>query len=139
VFKVREFTVQDWNGYPINLKWNASIVPPTKTGDAPDTEMQVFSLGNAIPSVKALTFHRALPEAELAAAANGAVDFTIDAVYDESAISERGLPNKAHSSMASFIVKGIKKLAGDPNAAGDGVAKATFKIKARLDGNNMIS
>ncbi|KAJ3416383.1 adenyl-nucleotide exchange factor sse1 [Chytridiales sp. JEL 0842] len=136
VFKVRDFTVQDWNGYPINLSWDAALVPPTKTGEIPDTDMEVFGLGNSIPSVKALTFARILPEDELAAH-NGSVSLDIHAHYGD--VSGRSLPFTPENNwIGTFTVKGIRKLNGDPNAAGDGIGKATIKLKARLDGNQIV-
>ncbi|KAJ3331912.1 adenyl-nucleotide exchange factor sse1 [Blyttiomyces sp. JEL0837] len=136
VFKVRDFAVQDWNTYPINLSWDPAVVPPTKTGEAPETTMEVFGVGNPIPSAKVLTFHRALPEQELVQH-HGVVSFDVDAKYAEEAF-ERGIPVVPEGWIGKFTVKGIKKLHGDPNAAGDGVAKATLKLKAKLDASNLL-
>ncbi|KAJ3129656.1 adenyl-nucleotide exchange factor sse1 [Physocladia obscura] len=130
VFKVRDFSVQDWNGYPINLSWDASLVP----GVEGESNMEAFGFGNPIPSVKALTFHRKLPEAELAEN-NGHVKFDIEAKYASSA----NRPLVPKNWIGKFSITGIKKVNGDPNAAGEGVSKATIKVKARLDGNNLIA
>ncbi|KAJ3070834.1 adenyl-nucleotide exchange factor sse1 [Podochytrium sp. JEL0797] len=138
VFKVRDFSVQDWNGYPINLSWDAALVPAKKSGEAGDAEMEAFPIGNAVPSSKALTFHRRLPETELAAS-NGHVKFEIEAKYASSAVSERHIPFTPENKIGTFVISGIKKLTGDPNACGDGVAKATIKLKAHLDANNLMT
>ncbi|KAJ3001856.1 UNVERIFIED_CONTAM: adenyl-nucleotide exchange factor sse1, partial [Siphonaria sp. JEL0065] len=138
VFKVRDFTVQDWNGYPINLSWDPSLVPAKKSGEAGDSSMEAFPVGNVIPSSKGLTFYRRVPETELAEH-NGHVKLTVDAIYDASATADRQLPFVAGNKLASFTVTGIKKLSGDPNACGDGVGKATIKLKAHLDGNNLVT
>ncbi|KAJ3241566.1 adenyl-nucleotide exchange factor sse1 [Chytriomyces hyalinus] len=136
VFKVREFSVQDWNHYPISLSWDAALVPATKTGEAGVSHMEAFGIGNAIPSNKGLTLTRKLPEAELAEN-NGHVKFEVEAKY-EAAAKTRGLPHVPQDWIGKFTITGIKKLSGDPNAAGDGIAKATIKVKARLDANNLI-
>ncbi|KAH6563025.1 hypothetical protein BASA60_010942 [Batrachochytrium salamandrivorans] len=67
IFKVRDFTTQEWNGYPIDLSWDASQAPATKSGEQVVTNMEAFALGNAIPSSKILTFVRTLKDDELAA------------------------------------------------------------------------
>ncbi|ORY43782.1 HSP70-domain-containing protein [Rhizoclosmatium globosum] len=138
VFKVRDFTVQDWNGYPITLAWDSKLVPAKKNGEAGEAEMEAFQVGNAIPSSKALTFFRRMPETELAEH-NGHVKLDINAVYDGVALDARQLPFVRDNKIGTFTVTGIKKLAGDPNACGDGVGKATIKLKAHLDGNNLIT
>ncbi|KAI9335190.1 heat shock protein 70 family [Zopfochytrium polystomum] len=135
VFKVRDFAVQDWNAYPIQLHWDPAVVPRTKSGEVPETIIEVFGTGNAIPSAKALTFYRSLTESELAAN-NGVVSFDIEAIYAQG---PEDMPKVENGSLGKFSVKGVRKLSGDPNAAGDGIAKATIKLKARLDGSNFIT
>jgi heat shock protein 4 len=51
VFKVRDFSVQDFNAYPIQLSWDASIVPPSKSGES-EISMEPFPYKNLIPSTK---------------------------------------------------------------------------------------
>ncbi|KAJ3340463.1 adenyl-nucleotide exchange factor sse1 [Entophlyctis luteolus] len=131
VFKVRDFSVQDWNSYPISISWDASLVP----GVAGESSMEAFGVGNAIPSSKALTFYRKLPEDELAQN-GGRVKFDIQAKYSGGS---SGRPLVPKNWIGNFSITGIKKVNGDPNAAGEGVSKATLKIKARLDGNGLIS
>ncbi|KAJ3101618.1 adenyl-nucleotide exchange factor sse1 [Phlyctochytrium planicorne] len=135
-FKVRDFSVQDWNSYPIFLSWDASLVPPSKSGEPVDAKVEAFNIGNPIPSVKALTFSRILKEEELAKT-NGHVTFDVNAYYGAEAAS-RNIPFVPENTIGTFTVKGIKKLNGDPNAAGEGVAKATIRVKAKLDANNVV-
>ncbi|KAJ9537816.1 hypothetical protein OSB04_030549 [Centaurea solstitialis] len=57
LFQVKEFQVQESFPFPIALQWKG----PTQDSDNGKTENQsclVFSKGNLIPSVKALTFYR---------------------------------------------------------------------------------
>ncbi|KAJ3192174.1 adenyl-nucleotide exchange factor sse1 [Dinochytrium kinnereticum] len=137
-FKVRDFSVQDWNSYPISLSWDPTLVPSTKSGEPLDSKIEAFGIGNPIPSVKALTFSRILTEEELAKH-NGHVTFDINAYYGEAA-SERKIPFVANDgAIGTFTVKGIRKLNGDPNAGGEGIAKATIKVKARLDAHNLVA
>ncbi|KAI8610468.1 Hsp70 protein-domain-containing protein [Chytriomyces sp. MP71] len=137
VFKVREFSVQDWNGFPVQLSWDPALVPAGKDGKPGESRLEAFGVGNAIPSAKALSLYRRLPEAELAEH-NGHVTFDVQAAYAPEA-KARGLPYVPEDWIGKFTVTGIKKLSGDPNAAGEGVAKATIKVKAKLDANFLVA
>lgn len=53
VFRVRDFAVHDINHYPIKVQWQSV---PTDPDD--DTEIEVFSQGNPVPSTKILSFYR---------------------------------------------------------------------------------
>ena len=53
VFRVRDFAVHDINHYPIKLQWQ-----PVPTDPDDDTEIEVFSQGNPVPSTKILSFYR---------------------------------------------------------------------------------
>ncbi|XP_054781449.1 heat shock 70 kDa protein 15-like [Prosopis cineraria] len=57
-FKVREFQVNESFPFPISLSWKGS--GPDQQESGPDNQMStvVFSKGNVIPSIKALTFYR---------------------------------------------------------------------------------
>ncbi|KAJ1342120.1 hypothetical protein BSLG_003343 [Batrachochytrium salamandrivorans] len=110
IFKVRDFTTQEWNGYPIDLSWDASQAPATKSGEQVVTNMEAFALGNAIPSSKILTFVRTLKDDELAAG----------------------------SGSVSLEIKGIKRFPSTEIKNGGGKvigAKGTIKVKAKLDAN----
>ncbi|KAJ1552135.1 adenyl-nucleotide exchange factor sse1 [Cladochytrium tenue] len=132
VFKVRDFAVQDWNTFPVSLHWDPSIVPPSKSGEIPDTTIEVFATGNSAPSAKVLTFYRAMSDDELAKH-NGAVSFDIDALYG---VGPEALPFVENNYIGKFSVRGIRKLASDTT---EGPLKAVIKLKARLDGSNIIS
>ncbi|KAJ3098342.1 adenyl-nucleotide exchange factor sse1 [Phlyctochytrium planicorne] len=136
-FKVRDFSVQDWNSYPIFLSWDANLVPPPSAGDHTEPRIEAFAMGNPIPSVKALTFSRLLREEELALH-DGHVALDVNAYYGAEAAA-RQIPHVAdNGAIGTFTIKGIKKLNGDPNAGGEGVATAIIKVKAKLDGNNVV-
>ena len=131
VFKVRDFSVQDWNAYPIELAWDAS---QTFNKDMQDeTVMEAFPVGNAVPSTKILTFNRILRNKELESG-NG-VPFTFKARYHPSA-STRGLAEGCGYEIGTWTINGIKKLTSmeleDEN-------KATIKIKTKLDGDGILS
>ncbi|KAI8848590.1 heat shock protein 70 family [Chytridium lagenaria] len=118
-FKVRDFSVQDWNGYPIYLSWDPTLVPTTKSGEKIDPQ--------------ALTFSRVLTEEELTKN-NGHVTFDVNAYYGEEAARRKlpFLPN--NNAIGSFTVKGIRKLNGDPNAGGEGMRR----LPSSLDGAQQI-
>ena len=52
VFKVRDFAIQDWNTYPVELSWDASLAPAPKSGEPVETTMDAFPIGNQVPSAK---------------------------------------------------------------------------------------
>ncbi|KAJ3155150.1 adenyl-nucleotide exchange factor sse1 [Geranomyces variabilis] len=132
VFKVRDFAVQDWNGYPIELSWDAKYAPAPKDGAAAETVMEAFPVGNGIPSSKILTFYRSLKEEELAA--TGSVDLAISAAYGAKR-SERHYPEGLGAAIGKWTLKGIKKVS---DTAEGPDAKATIKVKTRLDGNGLV-
>ncbi|KAJ3159428.1 adenyl-nucleotide exchange factor sse1 [Geranomyces michiganensis] len=133
VFKVRDFAVQDWNGYPIELSWDAKYAPAPKDNAPVETVMEAFPVGNAIPSSKILTFYRTLKEDELAAA-GGDVDLAISAAYSKKR-ADRHYPEGLGANIGKWTLKGIKKV-GDTAEGPD--AKATIKVKTRLDGNGLV-
>lgn len=51
VFKVRDFTVVDWNAYPVILEWDGDIVPTPKEGEK-DVSVEIFPVASQIPSAK---------------------------------------------------------------------------------------
>ncbi|KAI8918865.1 heat shock protein 70 family [Entophlyctis helioformis] len=141
VFKVREFSVQEWNGYPVELNWNPSQMPAPKAGEAVVAHMDAFPVGNAIPSSKILTFVRALKEDELAEG-NGAVDIEINGSYKKDALEGRDFPVGSGFNIGSWTIKGIKKLPSTEvkDDAGNVVsAKATIKVKAKLDAHGIVA
>lgn len=52
VLKVRDFTTQDWNGFPIQFSWDKSLIALTKEGAVADHVIEAFPLGNVVPSAK---------------------------------------------------------------------------------------
>lgn len=132
VFKVRDFAVQDWNAYPIELAWDTTQTPSKEAEK--ETVMEAFPVGNAIPSTKILTFYRALRDDELKAG-NGEVSFTFSARYNKAA-SARGLAEGCGYHIGNWTLKGIKKL---PTLDSNGEPKTTIKIKTRLDGDGIMT
>jgi heat shock protein 4 len=132
VFKVRDFAVQDWNAYPIELAWDSTQTFNKEMED--ETVMEAFPVGNAIPSTKILTFNRIVKNKELEESGNQ-VPFTFRARYHPSA-SARGLAEGCGYEIGTWTINGIQKLASmeleDHN-------KATIKIKTKLDGDGILS
>lgn len=91
VFRVRDFSVQDIVGYPIEFAWE-------KAPDIPDedTSLTVFNKGNVLPSTKILTFYRKQP-------------FDLEARYTKP----DELPGKTNPWIGRFSVKGVKADGGD--------------------------
>jgi heat shock 70kDa protein 4 len=128
-FKVRDFSVTDWNGMSMELTWNACDMPPAKAGEKLITEMEAFSIGNPIPSSKILTFVREL-KADEVAAGNGEVTLEIKGKYTKG------------PEIGSWVINGIKQLLSTENKDANGntlSAKAAIKVKAKLDGNGLLS
>ncbi|RKO86845.1 Hsp70 protein-domain-containing protein [Blyttiomyces helicus] len=140
VFKVRDFSTQEWNNYPIELAWDASVAPAPKSGEPAVTSIDAFPVGNDIPSKpKLLTFFRTLDSAELEANA-GHVSLDVKAVYGPSAI-DRNLPLGVGTEIGTWQLKNIRKLQAHTEAEAAGSTephKATIKIKAKLDANGLI-
>lgn len=91
VFRVRDFTVQDVNGYPIDVSWE-------KVPEDEDTQLQLYGKGNTFPSTKVLTLQRNAP-------------FDIQASYAPDAV----LPGNVNPNLARITVKGVQPQAnGQP-------------------------
>lgn len=131
VFKVRDFAVQDWNAYPIELAWDSSQTINKDMQD--ETVMEAFPIGNAVPSTKILTFNRIVKNKELES--GNSLSFTFKARYHPSA-SARGLAEGSGYDIGTWTINGIQKLSSmdleDEN-------KATIKIKTKLDGDGILS
>ena len=137
VFKVRDFSVQDWNAYPIELSWDPDVVPTPKSG-IKEMQMEVFPVANGVPSTKILTFYRSLNDEELAAK-GGSVTFDLDARYIVPGSGGRSIPSNIGMHIGSWSIQGIKKIfppSGDVN--GVDKSQATIRVKAKLDGNVIV-
>ncbi|TPX30588.1 hypothetical protein SmJEL517_g05873 [Synchytrium microbalum] len=140
VFKVRDFSVQDWNSYPVQLSWDPSVIPTPKSGEK-ETKMEVFPVANAIPSTKVLTFYRSLNDEELAAK-GGSVTFELDAHYIDPDTPGRDIPSGVGTAIGKWTIQGIKKpvpQVGDIASGAAEKAQATIRVKAKLDGNAIVS
>lgn len=139
VFKVRDFAVHEWNASPIELEWDPSTMPPAKEGSTLTSKMAAFPIGNAVPSTKILSFTRNLDAKEVAAG-NGAVDFEVTGNYGK-AFGLNALAPGVDSKIGKWTIKGIKQYPSceTKDANGNVVsAKASIKIKAKLDGNGLL-
>lgn len=109
VFRVRDFSIQDINHYPIKVQWAAI---PSDPDD--DTELLVFPRGNNVPSTKVLSFYRKDP-------------FELEAIYAEPNL----LPGVINPTIVKFTAKEIP---ADPK--GDATC---IKVKARLNLHSIMS
>ncbi|KAI9203611.1 heat shock protein 70 family [Polychytrium aggregatum] len=131
VFKVRDFTVQDWNHFPIQISWDASQTP-----SGTDGTIEAFPLGNVVPTTKNVTLFRTLDDAELERN-KGAVTFDLEAHYQDSHI-----PPGAKKSIGTWTIRGIKRIAekaGEQHInPTEQSKKATLKVKLKLDGDMIV-
>ncbi|KAJ3275769.1 adenyl-nucleotide exchange factor sse1 [Terramyces sp. JEL0728] len=135
VFKVRDFTVQDINPHPIELTWDVNQMPDPKKGEKHVTSFEAFGAHSPVPSAKALSLVRALRKKELGTA--GVVSMSIKAAYTKEAV----LPTGTKAEIGEWTVGGIQKLESCVVKEGDREvsSKANIKVKAKLDGNGLIS
>jgi heat shock 70kDa protein 4 len=108
-FRVRDFAIHDITPYAIKVKWDKQPEDPEE-----DTELVVFSKGNAIPSTKILTFYRKGP-------------FELTAEYAEPSV----LPGGINPWIARFNAKDVPQ---DPS--GD---SAIVKVRTRLNQHGIVS
>ncbi|KAJ1731647.1 adenyl-nucleotide exchange factor sse1, partial [Coemansia biformis] len=106
-FRVREFAINDITAHPIRFKWEAA-------NGSDDTNLDVFTHNNPIPSTKMLTFYRKQA-------------FAIEAEYADPT----RLPPGTNPWISRFDVKDV-----GPAEDGD---LATVKVKARLDLSGVLS
>jgi len=110
IFKVRDFSVVDIVGYPIEFAWE-------KAPDIPDedTSLVVFNKGNVLPSTKILTFYRKQP-------------FDLEARY----CKPEELPGKTSPWIGRFSVKGVKATGGPDDFM-------ICKLKARVNIHGVLN
>jgi heat shock 70kDa protein 4 len=108
-FRVRDFSIHDIVGYPIEFTWEQSPEIPDE-----DTSLTVFNKGNVMPSTKILTFYRKNP-------------FDLEARYAKPEL----LPGKTNPWIGRFSVKGVK-----PNAQDDFMI---CKLKARVNIHGVLN
>ncbi|KAH8813517.1 heat shock protein 70 family [Flagelloscypha sp. PMI_526] len=105
VFRVRDFSVHDIQNYPIKLQWQ-------KTADDEDTELEVFSKGNGIPSTKILSFTRTEP-------------FEVESIY----VDPPSLPGGINPWISRYAAKSL------PSEA----SSSKVRVKVRLNPNSVFS
>ncbi|KAI0088088.1 HSP70-domain-containing protein [Irpex rosettiformis] len=108
-FRVRDFAIHDITSYPIKVKWDKQPEEPEE-----DTELEVFSKGNSVPSTKVLTFYRKGP-------------FELLAEYADPA----GLPGGINPWIARFNAKDVPQ-----EPSGD---STVVKVRARLNQHGVLS
>ena len=109
VFRVREFNVYDMTSYPVKVTWEQEAGSPDE-----DTQLVVFPKGNAIPSTKILTFHRAGP-------------FDLEASYTEDAQIPKGI----NPWIGRVSIKGVSKP--------DNADFAVVKVKTRMNLHGILN
>ncbi|XP_076887908.1 heat shock 70 kDa protein 15-like [Bidens hawaiensis] len=110
-FKVREFQVQESFPFPISLTWKGTA-QDSQNGNVENQQSSiVFPKGNAIPSVKALTFFRS-------------GTFTVDLQYAD--VSELQAPPK----ISTYTIGPFQAAKGE---------RAKVKVKARLNLHGIVS
>ncbi|KAI9292057.1 heat shock protein 70 [Neoconidiobolus thromboides FSU 785] len=107
VFKVRDFSVTDILNFPVKFTW-------TSTEGGADSEVDVFSFKNPVPSSKILTFYRKEP-------------FEFQANYS----NPKKLPAGTNPWIGTFSVKNVTSLK-------DGEL-STVKVKARVNLHGVIN
>jgi len=124
VFRVREFSVQDCNDYPIEINWDNQAFE----GPVPEGKVEIFSIGNNVPSAKRCTF-----TCPLANIPNGnAVSCQINAnyIYDKSV--QRGMPKAIEPAIGEWVINNIKPV---ENLEAE---KVNVTVIARLNPNGFV-
>lgn len=130
LFKVRDYYIDDWNPYPLELHWDAKYSPPSaKLKNADGISTVAFPVGNTVPSTKLLTLARVFTEGE-APKDDGTYDFVIGVRY-HSDIERMGAIGLRSKFINTFVLSGIKKLEGSPNSA-------TIKAQLRLGQSGVV-
>lgn len=114
VLKVRDYKIEDWNLYPINVSWEVSGESSGNNSDAMDAEnhVELFPRGNQVPSLKQLTFNR-----------YNTISFA------GSYLSHASLPSDTFLHLGNYVIKDIPAPQTD---------KPKIKVKARLDHNSVF-
>ncbi|KAM7255544.1 hypothetical protein ACFE04_008442 [Oxalis oulophora] len=109
-FKVREFKVNESFPFSIALSWKGSA-PDNHNGTVDNQQTIVFPKGNAIPSVKALTFYRP-------------GTFSVDVQYADS--TELQVP----ANISTYTIGPFQSTNGE---------RAKLKVKARLNLHGIVT
>lgn len=140
VVQVRDFTIQDWNIYPIEISWDPTIVPKS-TSSMIDHQMEAFPVGNVIPSTKTLKLNRILNIEELASK-GGSLEFDFEVKYIGTGNSGWSLPS-GDMHIGRWSIQGIKRLAPRNGEFIDGPdtekMHAAIRVKAKLDSSFILN
>ncbi|CAL1377957.1 unnamed protein product [Linum trigynum] len=111
-FKVREFQVHESFPFSIAMTWKGGAAPETPNGAADNQQSTlVFPRGNALPSIKSLTFYRL-------------ATFSVDVQYTDT----NGLV--APSKISSYTIGPFQATKSE---------RAKVKVKARLNLHGIVS
>jgi len=124
VFRVREFTVQDCNDYPIEINWDNNAFE----GPVPEGKVEIFSVGNSIPSAKRCTF--SCPLNNIPNGNSVSCQINGNYIYDKSV--ERGMPKAIEPAIGEWTINNIKPV---ENLEAE---KVNITVVARLNQNGFI-
>lgn len=135
VLKVREFSAKESNGYPIEVSWDPSVVPPSNDGKEVSNKIEAFNVGTNIPCTRNLTLTRVLNDEELKQN-NGSVDIDLSIDYSSLAV-ERGLPATGNN-IGKYKISNIKKVYPEDQIPEGGEIKATIKVRITANESNIV-
>ncbi|KAL6602399.1 heat shock protein 70 [Neocallimastix sp. 'constans'] len=124
VFRVREFTVQDCNDYPIEINWDSNAFE----GPVPEGKVEIFSIGNSVPSAKRCTF--SCPLANIPNGNSVSCQINGNYIYDRSV--ERGMPKAIAPAIGEWTINNIKPV---ENLEAE---KVNVTVIARLNQNGFV-
>ncbi|KAG4091166.1 heat shock protein 70 [Neocallimastix lanati (nom. inval.)] len=124
VFRVRDFTVQDCNDYPIEINWDNNAFE----GPVPEGKIEIFSVGNSVPSAKRCTF--TCPLANIPS--GNSVSCQINGYYNYEKSVERGMPRAIAPAIGEWTINNIKPI---ENLEAE---KVNVTVIARLNQNGFV-
>lgn len=124
VFRVRDFSVQDCNDYPVEVNWDAN----TFEGPSQNGNIEIFNVGNSVPSAKRCTF--TCPMDKINQETGVSCSVTANYIYDKAV--ERGMPKAIEPQIGSWTINNIKPV---ENMEAE---KLNVTVVARLNPNGFI-
>lgn len=124
VFRVREFAVQDCNDYPVEINWDNNAFE----GPVPEGKVEIFPVGNSVPSAKRCTF--SCPLANIPNGASVSCQINGNYIYEKSV--ERGMPKAIQPAIGEWTINNIKPV---ENLEAE---KVNITVIARLNQNGFV-
>jgi len=124
VFRVRDFSVQDCNDYPIEISWDNNGFE----GPVPEGKVEIFSIGNNVPSAKRCTF--TCPLANIPD--NGSASCPIIGKYVYEKAVQRGMPQAFDPSIGEWTINNIRPFENKE------AEKVNVTVIARLNPNGFV-